>query len=109
LAQTFTHSFEYTQAIKALESYITVAVKNICFFSKYGGRKSPNHDSEFVEAGIRNSRILLDGFSHVGFGRLLGTLKTKSRNYKYRMISSKAFTFNNHQYTHTDRPKISLS
>jgi hypothetical protein len=62
-----------------------------------------------VEAGIRNSRILLDGFSHVGFGRLLGTLKTKSRNYKYRMISSKAFTFNNHQYTHTDRPKISLS
>jgi hypothetical protein len=53
--------------------------QNICFFSKYGGRKSPNHDSEFVEAGIRNSRILLDGFSHVGFGRLLGTLKTKSR------------------------------
>jgi hypothetical protein len=30
-----------------------------------------------VEAGIRNSRILLDGFSHVGFDRLLGTLKNE--------------------------------
>jgi hypothetical protein len=78
-------------------------VKNICFLKKYGGRKKPNYDSEYVEASIRHSRILLDGFSHVGFYRLLGTLRSRTIN-TCRMISSEAILTTQvlqqqHQYT----------